>query len=127
VTGGRSIRSVAIAVVLAATAAACGGAAANVTPPPSADASVTAQSGSFSPGEIDLPTDQPVEIFFRNLDPADHNVAIYRDASAADKLFEGDAINNASTTYEVPPLPAGRYVFRCDVHPNMTGTVVVGG
>jgi plastocyanin len=28
--------------------------------------------------------------------------------------------------YAVPALPAGTYQFRCDVHQQMTGTIVAG-
>ena len=29
--------------------------------------------------------------------------------------------------YKVPALPAGTYQFVCTVHPNMVGTLTVGG
>lgn len=55
------------------------------------------------------------------------NFAIYTDPSAAGKLFVGELITNAASTYEIPALTAGQYFFRCDAHPDMTGTVTVGG
>jgi hypothetical protein len=58
---------------------------------------------------------------------APHNVAIYRDSSAAQKIFVGETITDTAITYEVPALEAGEYFFRCDVHPEMTGTVTTGG
>ena len=54
-----------------------------------------------------------------------HNVAIYRDESAAESLFVGATITDAATEYEVPAMELGTYAFRCDVHPNMKGTVSV--
>jgi plastocyanin len=42
-------------------------------------------------------------------------------------LFRGDLIAGPATvTYHVGPLPAGRYFFHCDVHPQMKGAVRVG-
>jgi plastocyanin len=34
-------------------------------------------------------------------------------------------VTGAKSDQVVPALPAGTYFFRCDVHPNMTGTIVV--
>jgi plastocyanin len=115
------------AVLIVLVAACSGGAAANVTPPPEADAFVTASSGSFEDHEVAVPAGRPFEFFFRNLDPATHNVAIYADDTASDPLFVGETITNAAITYEVPAFEPGAYFFRCDVHPEMTGTVVATG
>ena len=43
-------------------------------------------------------------------------------------MFKGDIVTGPTTvTYDVPALPAGTYTFTCTVHPNMTGTLTVGG
>ena len=40
-------------------------------------------------------------------------------------VFVGEVFTGPdSRVYAVPALPFGRYTFRCDVHPEMTGTVV---
>lgn len=55
-----------------------------------------------------------------------HNVAIYTDESASEELFIGEVFNGIATkAYQVPPIEAGSYFFRCDVHPDMKGTVEV--
>jgi plastocyanin len=115
----------AIALVVAACSGS-GGAAASVTPPPDAAASIDASNLKFSAAELAVPAGAPFKLFFRNLDGAPHNVAIYRDSSASETLFTGETITNAATTYEVPALPAGEYYFRCDVHTDMNGTVRAG-
>ena len=90
---------------------------------------VVAQNISFDTNEIDLPPDAPSTITFDNQDPGvQHNIAIYEDESLSKSLFQGDLVTGpGQADYDVPPLSAGEYYFHCDVHPNMNGTVVVGG
>jgi plastocyanin len=116
------------AIVLIAVVGACsGGSAASVSPPPGADLTITAKGNAFDPAAIRLAADQPVEVFFRNLDGQPHNVAIYTDASASKSVFVGELITDATNLYEIPAIASGDYFFRCDVHPEMTGTLVVEG
>lgn len=117
-------------LMLIALVGACGGGAVT-SPPPSAvaaaDVRVAAADNRFDPATINLPADQAASLLFENRDGEDHNVAIYRDATASSELFRGDTINATWVMYEVPALPAGTWFFRCDVHPDMTGSVVAGG
>ena len=82
---------------------------------------------AFVPDHLQLPASEPVELAFDNRDGGvQHNVAIYRDDSAEESLFVGDLIAGAeSVTYDVPALDPGEYYFRCDVHPQMDGSVEV--
>ena len=82
---------------------------------------------AFVPDHLQLPASEPVELAFDNRDGGvQHNVAIYRDESAEESLFVGDLIAGAETvTYDVPALDPGAYDFRCDVHPQMDGSVEV--
>lgn len=114
-------------LILAVAACSGGGAAAPLTPPPGVDATVTAQNNAFVEPTIQLMAGRPTRLFFKNLDGQPHNVAIYADASAAQSLFVGDTITNAAQVDDVPALAPGDYFFRCDVHPEMTGTVKVAG
>lgn len=130
-TSRRTGRHLAIAVLVlvgvsTVTACSAGGAAASLTPPPEVEASIDANNLAFSTAELAVPADTPFEMFFRNLEGVPHNVAVYRDSSAADKIFVGETITNAAVTYEVPALAPGEYFFRCDVHPDMTGTMTAG-
>jgi plastocyanin len=111
---------------LTLTACSTGGAAASASPPSDAAALIDANGLKFSKAELAVPADAPFKLFFRNLEGVPHNVAIYRDASASEKVFVGETITNAAATYEVPAIPAGEYFFRCDVHTDMTGTVRAG-
>lgn len=89
---------------------------------------VTGENIEFVEDTLQVPADDPFELAFENLDAGvPHNVAIYSDDSASDALFVGEIFNGVETrTYEVPALPQGEWFFRCDVHPQMTGTVIAG-
>lgn len=90
---------------------------------------VVAQNIAFDTNEIDLPADTPSTITFDNKDAGTpHNIAIYNDSSLSQNLFTGEIVTGPATAqYQVPALSAGEYYFHCDVHPNMSGSVVVGG
>jgi plastocyanin len=87
---------------------------------------VVAQSLAFDTATIELEP-VPTTITFENRDAGvQHNIAIYSDSSLGDELFNGELITGPATAeYAVPALPPGEHYFQCNVHPNMSGTVVV--
>ncbi|MGZ8639917.1 MAG: cupredoxin domain-containing protein [Actinomycetota bacterium] len=89
---------------------------------------ITAKSLAFDTDEIDLPAGQPTTITFDNQDAGvPHNIAIFNDSSLSQTLFQGERFPGIdSRPYEIPPLDPGTYYFHCDVHPTMSGSVVVG-
>jgi len=104
------------------------GAPAECTPVSSAEVTVCAfDDQRFVPETLDAPAGAAFALAFDNEDGGvQHNVAIYRDSSAADSLFVGDLVTGTVTeTYDVPALEAGSYYYRCDVHPQMDGTLEV--
>ncbi len=115
-----------------------GGGASAAPPPPSGSAgqcaphgttlTVSAQNISFDTNCLAAPANTAFTIDFTNKEGVPHNVAIYTNSSASDVLFRGDNQSSpGSITYNVDPLPAGTYFFRCDVHPTqMTGVFIVG-
>jgi mono/diheme cytochrome c family protein/plastocyanin len=82
---------------------------------------------AFEVGALSAPADAPFQIEFENKDAGiPHNIEI-KDPSGG-VAFKGDIVTGPTTvTYNVPALPAGSYTFTCTVHPNMTGTLTVGG
>jgi plastocyanin len=116
--------SVAAASLLLLAACSSGGSASSATAPADADVTITAQGNAFDTATLELSA-EPTSVFFKNLDGQPHNVAIYADESATQKVFVGEVITDAATTYQVPALDAGHYFFRCDVHPDMNGSVTV--
>jgi plastocyanin len=93
--------------------------------PPGAVA-IVAQGTAFDTSELALPAGGEAVIEFDNRDPGlPHNVAIYTEAGQP--LFQGEIITGPATaTYRFPSPPPGSYSFRCDVHPQMSGSVTVG-
>jgi plastocyanin len=89
---------------------------------------VVAKALAFDTDEIDLPAGQPTALTFDNEDAGvPHNIAIYNDDSLSETLFQGEQFPGIATQeYAIPALEAGTYYFHCDVHPTMSGTVVVG-
>ena len=89
-----------------------------------APVSLGAENMEFTTDELEVPADQEVQLEFDNPDAAPHNVAIYEDDSLENDLFVGETVEpGGSITYELPPLAAGAYYFRCDIHPAMEGRV----
>lgn len=90
---------------------------------------IAAANNQFDTDRIELAPDTPSVITFDNQDAGtQHNVAIYADESLSEVFFQGELVTGPITVdYEVPGIPEGEYFFRCDVHPPMNGTVLVGG
>ncbi len=85
---------------------------------------ISAQNIAFDTNHLEAPAGQAFVLEFDNNDPGiPHNVEI-KDANGT-SVFKGQIITGpAKASYQVPALAAGSYTFVCDVHPNMTGTLV---
>ena len=124
--GGLTLGIVLVGLALVGLAlAACGSAGgSSVTAEPNSSM-IVANALAFDRTELDVPAGRAFTLVLDNRDGAAHNVAIYRDATATDRLFAGDVVNGPATrVYAVAPLPLGTWYFRCDVHPDMHGQVV---
>lgn len=83
---------------------------------------IAAEELSFSTGRLGAPAGEPFRLVFENRASVPHNVSIHRGEEA---VFEGEVVAGPTTvTYSVPALEAGEYSFVCDIHPEMTGTLV---
>jgi len=114
-------------LAIAAFGAACSPSAAK-PPVPSGPASdgptIVAKDMKFQTTSVDVKAGENVTIHFDNQDSAPHNVAIYTDSGAGTALSVGEVVTSAKKDQVVPALKAGSYFFRCDVHHDMTGTIV---
>jgi plastocyanin len=114
--------------VLAACTASAGAGGQSASPPsaPAGGAVIIAQGIAFDRTQLDVPAGRPFLLLFENRDGAPHNVRIY-DQVVDQPLFVGEVFGGSgSRTYEVPAIPSGTHRFRCDVHPEMSGTVSAG-
>ena len=114
-------------VALAVVSAACSTAAAKPSAPsgPLADGpTVVAKDMKFQTTTVEVKADTAFTLHFDNQDSAPHNVGIYADSSAATPLSVGEVVTSTKADQAVPALKAGTYFFRCDVHHDMTGTIV---
>ncbi|HXI82259.1 MAG TPA: cupredoxin domain-containing protein [Verrucomicrobiae bacterium] len=115
-------------VALVAISAACSSTAAEPVPSGPIDPNgptIVAKNLAFTTTTVEIAAGKNVTLHFDNQDSAPHNVAIYQDSSASKKISVGQIITSAKSDQVVPALAAGTYFFRCDVHTNMTGTIVV--
>jgi len=90
---------------------------------------ILAQGIAFDTNCIEAPANRPFTIAFDNRDAGLlHNVSVYPSATElTNPIEQGEIITGPATAdYQVPALRAGEYYFRCDVHPQMNGTLVVG-
>jgi plastocyanin len=124
----RLIATLALATVALAAAACSSTSADNGSSAPAVPAdpnapAITANGLKFAQSNVTVPAGTAFQLTFTNQESAPHNVAIYSDESAASNLFRGEIFSSGSKVYDVPALAAGSYFFRCDVHPDMQGTI----
>jgi plastocyanin len=99
--------------------------------PSGTDLKITAANIAFDVDCLAAPADQAFTIDFTNNDSGTpHNVDILDQAGGTHlggATGPTDTVTGpASVTYNVDPLKSGIYYFQCDIHPNMSGTFVVG-
>jgi plastocyanin len=115
-------------LALAFLAAACSPSSAGTHPsvdPAAADITILSRDLAFDQDTITVAAGSAWSLQLVNQDVAPHNLAIYVNESAGESLFVGELISETTTVYQVPAFEPGTYFFRCDLHPEMNGTLVV--
>jgi plastocyanin len=86
-------------------------------------------AAGFDPKELSIPANAPWSVNLTNADASvPHNFSIHAaNPDGSDWEAGANADGGGSAVYQPPPLAAGDYTFFCSLHPNMTGTLHVGG
>ncbi len=98
--------------------------------PNGTDLQISAQNIQFDTDCLAAPAGKAFTVTFTNKDEGvPHNWEAFTDQSASQRIGgatdASDTITTGSVTYDVDALDAGQYYFHCDVHPTMSGTLVV--
>lgn len=90
---------------------------------------IAAKDSIFDVETLTVPADEEFVLEFSNNDAnIPHNVGIYADDTFSESIWVGEVFNGVATVaYDVTPIPSGEYAFRCDIHPDMKGSVVADG
>jgi cytochrome c oxidase subunit II len=94
---------------------------------PSGPLRLVSKDNAWSTGCLAVPAG-PFAVSVSNQDAGiEHNFAVYDSARRKRTFFQGPRFAGvAEQTYQLRPLPKGRYYFECDVHgPAMSGTLLV--
>jgi len=133
------MKKISLALLLSLVLAACGGSTEDgggdegssksvSCTPDTSPLTLKAKDSEFDAKCLAAKADEAFTIDFVNEDSFPHNVSIYKASDASDELFKGANVNGGEkTTYNAPAQSAGKYYFRCDIHPEMDGTFVVAG
>jgi plastocyanin len=90
----------------------------------SGSVSISAQTLAFDKKDLTIPADKEFKLMMDNKEAIPHNVAILKSQGSAEVLFrEAPVAGPKKQEWSVKAIPAGKYFFQCDVHPNMNGTV----
>ena len=118
-----------VGLAMAAILAACGSTSASqpAADPADADVTITSVDMEFEQTIVTVAAGEAFTMALVNEDSMPHNVAIYTDSSASDELFIGEYVTDGVIVYDIPALEPGEYFFRCDLHPDMVGTLIVEG
>lgn len=105
-----------------------GSAAQAPTPEPTGlPVAVVMQDNFFSPGQVNVPANQPVVFELDNKGSASHNLRIAGSDGKFETLDDKESGNVGAGDDKKfgATLEPGVYNFRCDYHPGMTGSLLV--
>jgi cytochrome c oxidase subunit 2 len=103
-------------------------AAQNVDCDPSGPPKLVSKDNSWNTGCLAVTKDVPFTVAVSNLDAGiEHNFALYDSAKRKRTFFQSPRFPGvAARTFQLRPLPKGRYYYQCDVHgPAMSGALIV--
>jgi hypothetical protein len=91
-----------------------------------AGATLTFENGSLLPTEIPLKRDRPTDVSIKNNDPGPHSLTVFEGTDFSRRFITFPEIGPGTTAnLLLPILPAGKYAYRDDQHPELHGVIVV--
>jgi plastocyanin len=116
-----------VVALLGLVLAACSSAPASQASIPPNAPKIEANNLAFTTTSVKVPAGTAFALVFENKEGAPHNVNILAEPSGGSSVFAGETFSGPATrVYQVPALTPGTHRFKCDVHPDMTGTIVAG-
>ena len=88
---------------------------------------ITSDDLEFDVTTIEAAAGEDFTITLVNPDSAPHNISIYTEEGGEALAIGPTAEAGQTVETEVGALEAGTYFFKCDIHPDMNGTLVVEG
>jgi plastocyanin len=87
---------------------------------------INADDLEFDVSTIEAPAGQEFTVTLNNLESQPHNFSVYVE-ERGEQIVIGEIVTGPDATVDtvVPALEPGTYFFKCDVHPDMNGTIVV--
>ena len=88
---------------------------------------LVAQNIAFSPAELHVPVGTPIALHFEHRDAGvPHGLVLEAPTNPPTPLYTAEVVTGPTTQDAlIPGLIAGAYRFTCQVHPNMSATLVV--
>lgn len=88
---------------------------------------ISADDLAFDANVIQAPAGEAFTVTFTNNEGVPHNFSVYTE-EGGEAIAQGEIINEGQTDeVEIEALEAGAYFFVCDLHPDMTGRIIVEG
>jgi Cupredoxin-like domain len=89
---------------------------------------LTAHLAMWSLSVIHAPAGKVWHIRIDDQDPFPaHNFTVASGSAVAERIFMSPNFRLGISTFDIPALPAGSYLFICTIHPeSMTGTLTIG-
>ena len=120
----RGVLLLALLIVALSAAAGCSSSAPSQAPVDPNAVKIVASGLQFTTKEVSAPANKPFKIAFESQTADAHNLAIA--VTGAPPIFRSEVFTGPATrVFDIEALAAGSYVFRCDVHPGMAGTLTV--
>jgi plastocyanin len=103
-------------------------AAAETKAPAGAGTQLVAQDSEFDSDELQVTAGEEATVSVDNQDSVEHSFSVYETSADADAqqnaVFDGPNVSGGENEdYEFTIKKSGNYVFQCDIHPSMRGTL----